>query len=82
MTVPVELNFSSPEDLLNKLRPQVDGVIIKFKENSATYLLQVWEELPDKTQFLDSLCQKAGLMVGDWKKQGVKVWIYQVEFIK
>jgi len=82
LTVPVELDFSSPEDLLNKIRPNIDGVIIKYEENGATYLPQVWEEISDKTQFLDSLCEKASLMAGDWKKRGVKVWVYQVEVIK
>ncbi len=82
LTTSQELNFFTPEELLQKLRPGIDGVIIRLGENSATYLPQVWEDLPDKIHFLDSLCEKAGLVAGDWKKQGMKVLVYQVEIVK
>lgn len=38
-----------------------DGVVIKCGDNQATYLPQVWEDLPDKDNFFSSLCLKAGL---------------------
>lgn len=82
LTVPRELFFDSPEDLLNKIQSKTDGVIIRRGENGATYLPQVWDDFPDKTKFLDSLCEKAGLIIGDWKKKGIKVSVYQVEIIK
>lgn len=82
LTVPQELFFSSPEDLVNKLRPGQDGVIIRRAERGATYLPQVWEKIPDKERFLSELCLKADLSADDWRKHGFRVWIYQVEIIK
>ncbi|MEK7213110.1 MAG: AmmeMemoRadiSam system protein A [Patescibacteria group bacterium] len=76
------LSFLSPEDLLAKLQPGQDGVIIRRGNFSATYLPQVWEELPAKKDFLTSLCLKAGLAVDSWTKPGLEVSTYQVEVIK
>jgi len=38
-----------------------DGVVIKSGFKSATFLPQVWEQLPDKDEFFSQLCLKAGL---------------------
>jgi AMMECR1 domain-containing protein len=48
----------------------------------ATYLPQVWEQIPDKVMFLDTLAQKAGGAAGDWRKPGTQVLIYHVESFK
>ncbi len=82
LTVPRELIFSSSEDLLNKLRPGQDGVIIRRAERGATYLPQVWEKISDKERFLSELCLKADLLADDWRKRGLRVWTYQAEIIK
>jgi AmmeMemoRadiSam system protein A len=79
LTVPQPLAFNSPEDLLRQLRPQKDGVVLNIRGRVATYLPQVWEQLPDKVEFLDTLAEKAGCASGDWRKPGVTVSIYQVE---
>ena len=55
------LEFKSPEDLLAKLRPGVDGVVLSVGPDQATYLPQVWKEIPSKEEFLGSLSRKAGL---------------------
>ena len=49
---------------------------------SATYLPQVWEQIPDKVEFLNSLAEKAGCAASDWRGSGVTVSIYHVESIK
>lgn len=77
-----EVAFASPEELLEKILPFIDGVIIKKGNNSATYLPQVWDDMPDYEEFFDSLCLKAGLGAGEWKQPGLQVWRYQVEAIK
>jgi MEMO1 family protein len=82
LTVPEPLKFSSPEDLLAKLQPHRDGVVLEMAGRGATYLPQVWEQIPDKTQFLDTLAQKAGADAGDWRKPGTKVFLYHVESFK
>ena len=79
LTEPKSLSFTSPDDLLGKLRPNQDGVILKMGFRSATFLSQVWEKIPDKTTFLNHLAQKAGCASGAWRDPGPKVDIYQVE---
>jgi MEMO1 family protein len=79
LTEPQPLAFSSPDDLLRKLQPRRDGVILQIGGHTATYLPQVWDQIPDKTAFLDSLAEKAGLSAGDWRQRGTKVFIYHVE---
>ncbi len=82
LTVPEPLAFSSPEDLLAKLQPNRDGVVLRMGGLSATYLPQVWEQIPDKTQFLDTLAEKAGAAAGDWRAPGTQVFTYRVEAFK
>ena len=48
-------------------------------QRGATYLPQVWEQLPDKVQFLNHLAEKAGCAPGDWRGKNVSVSIYHVE---
>jgi hypothetical protein len=82
LTVPEQLPFSSPEDLLAKLQPHRDGVVLKVDGRTATYLPQVWEQIPDKVQFLDALAEKAGASAGDWRAPGTQVYVYRVESFK
>jgi len=44
-----------------------NGVILHKDAKSALFLPQVWEHFPEKEEFLDQLCLKAGLTFGDWK---------------
>lgn len=79
LTAPEELPYSDAQDLLNKLKPGVDGVIIKSGYHEATFLPQVWEQLPDKEEFLCHLCLKAGLDPFSWKTEKLRVSTYQVQ---
>lgn len=79
LSPPQPLEYRSPEELLQKLRPGVDGVIFQWRGARATFLPQVWEELPDPEEFLDRLCQKAGLPSKTWRQPDAKIWVYQVE---
>ena len=79
LTLPVKLTYTDPEDLLSKLRPQVDGVILRDGFRRATFLPQVWEKLPDKSEFLDNLCYKMGAPPDTWRHKVLEVLIYQVE---
>ena len=51
--------FKDERDLLSKIYPH--GIIIAEREKRAVYLPVVWEQLPDKEIFLNSLKEKAGL---------------------
>jgi AmmeMemoRadiSam system protein A len=79
LTPPKPLDYSSLRDLLDSLRPHVDGVIIERGWQRATYLPQVWEKVPDRERFLSSLCLKAGLPPDDYRRPGLQVYTYQVE---
>jgi len=84
LTEPKELKFSSPEDLLNKLTPLVDGVILYTQYGESTYLPQVWEGLPDKEAFLSSLCSKHGAPEDYWRTnyKNLKVEIYHAIYFE
>ena len=79
LTLPQPLEFKSSEQLLAKLRPRVDGVVLSVGQRQATYLPQVWEQLAEKESFLSHLAEKAGLDAADWKRPDASVLVYQVE---
>ena len=70
------LDFDSPEELLSNLVPKRDGVILKIGRSSATFLPQVWESLPNKSDFLSQLSVKGGNMPDAWQGKGVEVFTY------
>jgi AmmeMemoRadiSam system protein A len=82
LTDPKPLAYTDAKDLLKKLRPGIDGVIIAQGYASATFLPQVWEQLPDKEEFLAHLCMKAGLSSDAWKRNMLEVRTYQVEYFE
>ncbi len=82
LTIPRPLNFTSPQDLLAKLRPHIDGVVLHVGLHQATFLPQVWESLTDKREFLGELSEKAGLAASAWMDPSAKVLTYQVEAFK
>jgi len=53
-------------DLLDHLRPSIDGLIITSGDHRAVFLPSVWAQLPRPDQFVDQLLRKAGLAVGGW----------------
>jgi len=79
LTPLVSLEYDGPEDLFSRLRPGVDGVVIRDGVRRATFLPQVWEKLPDPAEFLDHLCAKMGATPGLWRQKHLDVLIYQVE---
>ena len=79
LSAPQPLSYDDADDLIAKLRPGVDGVIIESGWNRATFLPQVWDKLPDPHQFLEHLCRKAYLPDDAYRKPGLDVYIYQAE---
>lgn len=77
LTVPQRVEFSSGEDLLTKLRPMVDGVVLKQGFKQSTYLPQVWANFQSKEEFLPSLCMKGGMPLDCWKDTNTEVYTYQ-----
>jgi hypothetical protein len=79
LTASQPLEYSSADDLLSKLRPGVDGVVLRQGPRRATFLPQVWEKIPDPADFLDNLCYKMGVTADHWRGAHLDVRIYQVE---
>lgn len=61
LTVPQILIYETIEELQKKLRVGIDGVILQQGQHQATFLPQVWEQLPVFEEFFEHLCTKAGL---------------------
>ncbi len=82
LTDPMPLEYTDYKDLLAKLRPGIDGVIIRLGYAGATFLPQVWDQLPKKEEFLAHLCAKAGLPSDEWKQGNLEVSTYQVQYFE
>lgn len=82
LTEPSKIDYKGPEDLLAKLNPGKDGLIIRKGIHSSTFLPQVWEQLPDKEAFLGHLCLKAGLSADEWRKGDLLVYTYRVQYFE
>jgi AmmeMemoRadiSam system protein B/AmmeMemoRadiSam system protein A len=82
LSEPRPLAYRDGADLIKKLRPLVDGVILRKGHASATFLPQVWEQLPGPEDFLTHLCMKAGLPAGAWKNSELEVLTYQVQYFE
>ena len=74
----VLLEYTDGPDLLAKLRPGLDGVILRSGPSQSTFLPQVWQQLPHAEDFLNQLCRKAGLHESAWRDMHPKIWTYQV----
>ncbi len=66
LTPPVPLAVANRADLLARLRPGVDGIILQEGRRRGLFLPQVWEQLPDSAVFLAHLLRKAGLPSDHW----------------
>ncbi len=80
LSVPIALEYTDADDLVEKLQPGVHGVIISRGWHSATFLPQVWAQLPDTKSFLEHLCLKAGLETNCWNAGELTVKVYTVEY--
>ena len=78
LSEPKEINPSNAFELL-KILESKPGVIIEKNFRSATFLPGVWEQLPNKEDFMNHLCIKAGLSKEEWKNQGMSFHIYSSE---
>ncbi len=79
LTPPRRLDYTSPAELPARLRPGVDGVILQDGWRRATFLPQVWEQLPQPEAFLNHLCLKMGAPADLWRQKKLDVQIYEVE---
>ena len=78
LTEPEPMNVDSYEDLLQSLRPGVDGVIVEADRHRATLLPAVWDDEPSAATFIAALWRKAGLRPGAWPA-GIRVERYAAQ---
>jgi AmmeMemoRadiSam system protein A len=79
LSQPQKLEYKDGAHLISKLYPGKDGVILKLGGAGATFLPQVWEQLPVPEMFLGRLCLKAGLTDTAWRDSHPEIEIYQVQ---
>ena len=82
LTEPQPLEYTNGVDLISKLRVNVDGVILQKGRAGATFLPQVWEQLPRPENFLSHLCVKAGLYANAWENTRLQISTYQVQYFE
>lgn len=63
------ITFRSEQDLIEQIRPGMDGLILESGINRGTFLPSVWESLPDASSFLRHLKLKAGLSADYWSDE-------------
>jgi AmmeMemoRadiSam system protein A len=69
--------FRDEQDALAQLKPGIDGLVFQYGHHQSTYLPQVWEDLPQPSEFLAHLKYKAGLPPDFWSPE-VKLARYTV----
>lgn len=81
LTPPRPFPVTDRNDLLNQLRPGVDGLILREGRRSATFLPSVWESLPTPQLFVEHLLRKGGWPKDSWSNH-INVFRYEAESIE
>lgn len=80
LSAPQAMHFTSEEDLLQQIRPGIDGLILSDNGHRGTFLPSVWEQLPERSDFLKHLKSKAGLPTNYWSNT-IQIENYTAELI-
>jgi uncharacterized protein len=72
------VTVSNEQELLDLLRPNIDGLVLERDQSRATFLPEVWEQIPDPVEFVRHLKQKAGWPANSWSPL-IKVHRYSTE---
>lgn len=75
------LQFDNQEELLQQIRPELDGLIIQSQGRRATFLPSVWEQISGRTEFLRQLKLKAGFAPDYWNCD-FKAFRYQADYFQ
>jgi AmmeMemoRadiSam system protein A len=68
LTPPRPLAVAGEEDLLDRLVPGVDGLLLEWREHRGIFLPQMWEQLPEPRRFVAHLKRKARLEETFWDR--------------
>ncbi len=80
LSLPEPMSFESEQDLIDQLRPGVDGLILEDQGHRGTFLPSVWQSLTSTRSFLTQLKLKAGLDKNYWS-DSIKISRYITEVI-
>jgi len=78
LSEPEKVSYSSIEELKSLIVPYKDGIILRHQNRQATFLPQVWEQLPEFDIFFAHLGQKAGLGA-DVLEHNPEIYKYRVD---
>jgi AmmeMemoRadiSam system protein A len=81
LSVPEKIEAKTAEEKLKAVK-KGDGIVLKYKARSSLFLPQVWEEVPDKKEFLQQLSIKAGLMPYSWEDETAELSVFHVTAYK
>ncbi len=81
LSIPQPVSYNNVEELKQIIKPFKHGVILKLGDRQATFLPQVWEQIPGFDLFFEHLCQKAGLP-GNCLAYHPEIYIYEVKKIE
>lgn len=76
-----KIDYRDEDDLLRRLRPGIDGVVIRDGDRQGLFLPSVWEQLPDRKSFLNNLKLKAGMSPSFWSND-IKVYRFRTVEVK
>ncbi|MDJ0850353.1 MAG: AmmeMemoRadiSam system protein A [Myxococcota bacterium] len=77
LSAPIPLDVHSERELVDALRPGIDGLILEDGPHRATFLPAVWDSIPDPRDFVQELQHKAGLPPHHWTPS-TRAWRYEV----
>ena len=77
LALPEPIAVKDEAEVIARLEPGVDGVILRYGDRRATFLPQVWESFADPREFLAALKHKAGLAADFWSRE-VDIHRYRV----
>ena len=77
LSAATRLEVAGEDDLVARLAPGVDGLVLEHARARATFLPQVWESLADPREFVRALKRKAGLPSDFWSPE-IRVARYTV----
>lgn len=81
LSTPKLIEYSDYDDLLQKVKPKLDGLILKHGSYQGTFLPQVWDQLPSSKEFLEHLSYKAGATPSIYNSHPT-IYRYRVEAIE
>lgn len=66
LSPPEPLAVASEAEAWARVRPGIDGIVLEVGRHRATFLPQVWDQLPTPQEFFAHLKRKAGLPADFW----------------